>query len=183
MTKQTRRWAYSRYVFPACCLLRFAAFFYSIWHNLTLVDCVWFCLLCLILSRLVWFYLILFDLDLLCWTPCLTYNLLDSSCSILYNFVSICSNMLFGFWMLFLCGQCHLFLDTKHLVLISAQSYLLLLLHCTKYQLKIYSSSHSETNVHKVWSFHSLFYSFDSYSSFSPKKASSYILHKTFLVF
>ena len=27
LTKHTRRWAYSRYFFPACCLLRFAAFF------------------------------------------------------------------------------------------------------------------------------------------------------------
>ena len=26
LTKHTRRWAYSRYFFPACCLLRFAAF-------------------------------------------------------------------------------------------------------------------------------------------------------------
>ena len=29
LTKHTRRWAYSRYFFPACCLLRFAAFFIS----------------------------------------------------------------------------------------------------------------------------------------------------------
>merc|ERR1719320_1814959 len=27
LTKHTRRWAYSQYFFPACCLLRFAAFF------------------------------------------------------------------------------------------------------------------------------------------------------------
>ena len=27
LTKHTRGWAYSRYLFPACCLLRFAAFF------------------------------------------------------------------------------------------------------------------------------------------------------------
>ena len=27
LTKHTWRWAYSRYIFPACCLLRFAAFF------------------------------------------------------------------------------------------------------------------------------------------------------------
>ena len=27
LTKQTRRWAYSWYFFPACCLLRFVAFF------------------------------------------------------------------------------------------------------------------------------------------------------------
>ena len=28
LTKPTQRWAYSRYLFPACCLLRFAAFFF-----------------------------------------------------------------------------------------------------------------------------------------------------------
>merc|ERR1711954_509344 len=31
LKKHTRRWAYSRYLFPACCLLRFAAFCYRIW--------------------------------------------------------------------------------------------------------------------------------------------------------
>ena len=30
LTKHTRRWAYSGYFFPACCLLRFAAFFVTI---------------------------------------------------------------------------------------------------------------------------------------------------------
>ena len=29
LTKHTQHWAYSRYFFPACCLLRFAAFFHS----------------------------------------------------------------------------------------------------------------------------------------------------------
>ena len=31
LTKQTRRWAYSRYFFHACCLLRFAAFL-KVWR-------------------------------------------------------------------------------------------------------------------------------------------------------
>ena len=31
LTKHTWRWAYSLYFFPACCLLRFAAFFLAIW--------------------------------------------------------------------------------------------------------------------------------------------------------
>merc|ERR1711954_400716 len=30
LTKHTLRWAYSRYFPPACCLLRFAAFFFSV---------------------------------------------------------------------------------------------------------------------------------------------------------
>merc|ERR1719320_2378160 len=31
LTKHTLRWAYSRYFSPACCLLRFAAFFVQKW--------------------------------------------------------------------------------------------------------------------------------------------------------
>ena len=33
LTKHTRRWAYSWYFFPACCLLRFAAFLFFIYHR------------------------------------------------------------------------------------------------------------------------------------------------------
>ena len=41
LTKHTRRWAYSQYLFPACCLLRFAAFFGSVWPCLTPFGPIW----------------------------------------------------------------------------------------------------------------------------------------------
>merc|ERR1712081_49695 len=33
LTKHTLRWAYSRYFPPACCLLRFAAFFSHVYND------------------------------------------------------------------------------------------------------------------------------------------------------
>ena len=42
LTKHTLRWAYSRYFSPACCLLRFAAFFFTItWSNFTQILKSW----------------------------------------------------------------------------------------------------------------------------------------------
>ena len=53
-TKHTWRWAYSRYFFPLCCLLRFAAFLTSswlvqdlcmVWYDL-FMTCAWFNMTC-----------------------------------------------------------------------------------------------------------------------------------------
>ena len=40
LMKHTRRWAYSWYLFPACCLLRYAAFFSNDVHLIYICGCV-----------------------------------------------------------------------------------------------------------------------------------------------
>ena len=85
--KHTRRWAYSRYFFPACCLLRFAAFFDSIWVYLALFDSIWICfalfdsvLLGLIFLNRVWLWLSVFNF-LFVWF-------------LLFNSIHLCFNFL-----------------------------------------------------------------------------------------
>ena len=63
-----------------------AVFCDSIWLFLILFDYIWFCLT---LCWSVWFNHV--------WPG--MFNLLDSSCSILFNFVSICLNLLDFVWL------------------------------------------------------------------------------------
>ena len=61
LTKHTLRWAYSRYFPPACCLLRFAAFFFFVCKLLPLLWLIYltfklFTVICWLLTTTCWLF-------------------------------------------------------------------------------------------------------------------------------